>query len=302
MKRRSFAFVFAHAFAFAAAAPLFAQGPATVPPPEPPVVTEIDLPLLLDLPGDLAFVRYTPGTLDRSASVQRRMEIVTKEFSRTGFYANSMVFYVLSRDDWNEAKIREPYGEPLAFGLEAVALPGTADAALVASFREKLGGELPATVGRPLLMSPEEGAALGVSDVLAQLEATRILGKRSHLSGDAPWIEPLAVHLAARLTWDRYEPGRYPSVVAVLDRLAAGDKTPGGHRLADWKDGLPLAERSWFDARFARGADVLARKTRAGKLWKMLNDGVLRSKPLTEAMLLEKYPELAAWKSENFAP
>ena len=286
--------------ALAAGAPLLAQGPATTPQPVPHVVTEIDLPLLLDLPGDLVFVRYTPGTLDRSASVQRRFEIVSKEFSRTGFYATSLVFYVLSRDDWNEAKIREPYGEPLAYGLEAIAVPGTADAALVASYREKLGGELPHTEGRPLLMSPEEGAALGVSDVLTQLEATRILARRAHMSGDAPWIEPLAVHLAARLTWDKYEPGRYPSVVAVLDRLATGDR--GGHRLADWRDGLPLAERAWFDARFARGADVLARKSRAGKLWKMLNDGVLRSKPLTEAMLLEKFPELAAWKTENFAP
>jgi hypothetical protein len=266
------------------------------------VVTEIDLPLLLELPGDLVFVRYTPGTLDRSSSVQRRFEIVSKEFTRTGFYATSMVFYALSRDDWNEARIREPFGQPLAFGLDAVAIPGAADAQLVASYREWMGGELPPTEARPLLMTPEEGAALGVSDVLTQLEVTRILAKRANLDGDAPWIEPLAVHLAMRLTYDKYEPGRYPSVVAVLDRLATGDRTPGGHRLADWKDGLPLAERAWFDARFARGADVLARKTRGGKLWKMLYDGVLRTKPLTEAMLLDKYPELAAWKAENFAP
>ena len=50
----------------------------------------IDLPLLLDLPGDLAHVRYTPGTLDRSAAVQSRFEVLAGEFQRTGFQATSM--------------------------------------------------------------------------------------------------------------------------------------------------------------------------------------------------------------------
>jgi len=89
---------------FAAGSPLAAQDAARI---------DLNLPLLLDLPGDLVFIRYTPGTLDRSASLQKRFEIVAKEFTRTGFQRNSLVIYVLSRDDWNEAGLRETYGMPL---------------------------------------------------------------------------------------------------------------------------------------------------------------------------------------------
>ena len=121
----------------ASGSPAFAQ--------EPPVagMKTIQLPLLLDLPGDLAFVRYTPGSLDRSASVQMRFELMAKEFQRSGFLQATLVFYVLSRDDWKEAGLPDPYGAPLVLGNDAIAMAGWADEQVVNGWRTLLGGELP---------------------------------------------------------------------------------------------------------------------------------------------------------------
>lgn len=271
---------------------------------EPPVagMKTIQLPLLLDLPGDLAFVRYTPGSLDRSASVQMRFELMAKEFQRSGFLQATLVFYVLSRDDWKEAGLPDPYGAPLVLGNDAIAMAGWADEQVVNGWRTLLGGELPMLLGQPMLMTPDEAASLAASDLVTQVEAARMLIRRTGVEFDAPWMKELFAHLVARLCWDKFEPGRMPDVAAVFDRLAANDRTPGGHRLADWRDGLPFETRAWYHARFLRAPDALLAKMGQGRLWKFIGDTLTRKKPLTEAALLKKYPLLVEWKATNFAP
>jgi hypothetical protein len=276
--------------------------PATAQAPRPPGMRTIDLPLLLDLPGDLAYVRYTPGSLDRSAAVQARFERFAQEFQKSGFPATAIVLYVLSREDWKEAGLRTPYGMPEPLGLDAIAVPAFADAPVVGTWRDRLGGELPLPQGQPILITPEESGALAVVDLVTQMEVARMLVRRASLGGDAPWIEPLLVHVALRLAWDRFEPGRIFEIAAILDRLSTQDETPGGHRLADWKDGLPFPERCWFDARFLRGADVLAMKSSNRTLWHFIQKAHAGKKPLTAAWLLKEYPPLAEWMKMSFAP
>lgn len=280
-----------------AAAPAAAQFPAKVPG-----MGSIDLPLLLDLPGDFAFVRYTPGSLDRSAAVQARFELFAQEFAKTGYAASTLVLYVLTREDWKAAGLRLPYGMPERLDLDAIAVPAFADAAVVKTYREWLGGELPMPQGQPILITPEESAVLAVVDLLTQVEASRMLVRRAGLGGDAPWIEPLLVHLATRLAWDKFEPGRIRMIAEVFDRLAMNDHAPGGHRLADWKDDLPFAERCWFDARFLRGADVLVTESSQRTLWKRVERAHAGKKPLTVAWLLKEYPGLSEWMAASFAP
>ena len=135
----------------------------------------VDLPLLLDLPGDLAPVRYTPGALDRAAAVQARFELLCEEFSRTRFQATAMVLYVLSPEDWAAAGLTHAYGEPVALGTDALVLPAWADDSLIAGVRGWLGGEIPQSIGLPLLATREEAGALGVSDILAQIAGGRLL-------------------------------------------------------------------------------------------------------------------------------
>jgi hypothetical protein len=274
---------------------------AEAPPPIAGMRT-INLPLLLDLPGDLAHVRYTPGSLDRSASIQARFELFALEFERSGLRENVVVLYVLSREDWKEANLRSEYGLPEPLGLDALAVPGWADEKSIAAWRERLGGELPQPEGVPMLMTAAEAGALAAADVLAQLEVSRQLLGRTGFAPDRPWIAPLMAHLAARLSWDRFEPGRMAQIAALVDRLALGDESGVRYRLDDWRPDLAPPKRWWYDARFLRGADEMVIATSPRKLWKMLHDGVSGEKPITETMLLSKFPKLHDWRLANFAP
>lgn len=264
----------------------------------------IDLPLLLDLPGDLAHVRYTPGTLDRSAAVQSRFEVLAREFQRTGFRATSIVLYVLSPEDWKVAGLATPYGLPEALGTDAMAVPGWADEKLVEVYRGWLGGEVPLPRGAPILVTPAEAGALAVADVLTQVEVARLLVRRARLEGDRPWIAPLVAHLVARLAWDRYEPGRMGEIAVVFDRLAsgAGPAPAGGRRANDWREELSQAERWWYDARFVRGADKMVTQKGPTALWRLLDRAYSGKEPLTEALLLKKFPGLPGWLENSFAP
>ncbi len=231
----------------------------------------VDLPLLLDLPGDLAPVRYTPGALDRAAAVQKRFELLAEEFARTRFQATAIVIYVLSPEDWAAAGLTSGYGDPVALGTDALVVPAWADAEMVARVRGWLGGEIPQSIGLPLLATREEAGALGVSDILAQIAAGRLLAKRARLAGDAAWIAPVMEHIVARLAWDRFEPGRMREIAALLDAMAARDPRPGGHALAEWSENLPLPGRAWFETRFLRGADLIVTTRGSRATRRMLN-------------------------------
>lgn len=260
----------------------------------------VDLPLLLDLPGDLASVRYTPGTLDRAASVQARFELLTEEFSRTRFQAAAVVLYVLSPEDWAAAQLTNAYGEPQALGTDALVVPAWAEREMIARVRGWLGGEIPLPSGLPLLATREEAGALGVSDLLAQVAVSRMLATRANFRGDGAWIAPVMAHLVARLAWDKFEPGRMPEIAALFDAMAAQDKTLGGHPLAAWDPNLPLPERAWFETRFLRAADLImvAKGPRGAR--KILNRAVVGLEPLSQAGLLKEVPALATWLAATF--
>ncbi|MGE0640248.1 MAG: hypothetical protein AB7G12_07890 [Thermoanaerobaculia bacterium] len=267
-----------------------------------PGATAIDLPLLLDLPGDLAPVRYTPGSLDRSASIQARAELLTREFGRSGFQANAIVLFVLSPEDWTLAKLPAPYGLPCRLGVEALVVPAWANETVVRLVRDDLGGELPLPRGTPLLATPAEAGALAVSDLVAQLELAGLLVRRAGLTGDRPWIEGLVTHLVARLAWDKFEPGRMQEIAAIFDRLSVNSPDRGPHALESWSPELAPRQRYWFDARFLRAADLMLQEKKPRALWRMLAKAVEKKEPLTEALLLDEFPQLAAWRAENFAP
>ena len=260
----------------------------------------VDLPLLLDLPGDLATVRYTPGALDRAASVQARFELLTKEFSRTRFKAAAVVLFVLSPEDWKAAGLANGYGEPQALGTDALVVPAWADDELIGRVKVWLGGPVPLPAGLPLLATREEAGALGISDLLAQIALARLLAERANLRGDAPWIAPVMAHLVARLAWDRFEPGRMPEIAALYDAMAAQDRTPGGHSMAEWDPSLPLPARAWFEARFMRAADLIVTEKASHAARKILNKAITGTQPLSQAVLFKEVPELAGWLAQTF--
>ena len=100
---------------------------------------------------------------------------------------------------------------------------------MVGRVRGWLGGEIPVSVGLPLLATREEAGALGVADILAQIAGARLLARRA-LLGDRDWIAPVIGHLVARLAWDRFEPGRMREIAAQVDAMAAQDRDSGRPR------------------------------------------------------------------------
>ena len=123
----------------------------------------------------------------------------------------------------------------------------------------------------------------------------------AHFVGDRDWIAPVLGHLVARLAWDRFEPGRIREIAAQVDALAARDRTSGGHALADCNEKLPLPQRAWFEPRFMRAADLIVTAKGARAARKILNREVAEIEPITEALLLKKYPALAGWLAGSFA-
>ncbi len=266
----------------------------------------IDSPLLLDLPGDLVPVRYTPGALDRAAAVQKRFELLAEEFSHTGFKASALVVYVLSPEDWAAAGLAREYGDPEALATDALVLPAWADEAMIARVRGWLGGEIPLPAGRPLLATREEAGALGVSDVLAQIEGGRLLAHRARLAGDRPWIAPVLAHLVARVAWDRFEPGRMREIAALVDAIAARGASeargalPAARALAAWDEKAAPPARAYFEARFLRAADLIVTAKGSRGARKILSKAIRGPGPLTEAKLVGEVPALADWLTQSF--
>ena len=89
----------------------------------------------LSLRGDSVPTRYTPGSLDRAANVQWRLEIVMKALGRAGVKIDGINLYLASPEEWVASGCARPYGLPETFGstlmLPAWGMPFAVFAALL---------------------------------------------------------------------------------------------------------------------------------------------------------------------------
>lgn len=259
-----------------------------------------DLPMLLTMASRATEMRYTPGALDRAAHLQVRLEGIAAEFQRIAGQPFPLVGWVLARDEWRDAGLTRPFGVPQLVGAIGVAVPAWGDDELVQVWRGLLG-DLPVSDARPLLGTMEEISALSLGDALAQLEIGRVLVRRSGMTADQPWVLALAAHLAARVVFERLEPGRWPELDALmLAPLIARGGGDAARPIGGYSESLPLTEGLWYEAQFARGADaVFAKEGVWGSrrlLKRMIHDGA------QAGVLLGKVPALADWRAHVFAP
>ncbi len=280
-------------------APAWAQeaSPAIVAPtrlyPEPAVY------FLLRMNGDFATMRYTPGSLDRAANLQSRLEVSARQFKRWVDVKLEIEVYVLSREEWQQARYDVPYGVPVRVGRRGLAAPAEGDAGTVELWADLLQGMLPAVAGNPIRGTPQQTATMVLADLITQLQVAEILVDEVGIGGDQQWVRGLMTHLASVDLVRRFEPVRLGDLDTMY-QLLAQNPGPRAYSARDYDPDLGLSDWLWYQAQFHVGAQVIIGKTGKGSVKKMKQ---LRKKSggvLAGDLLLRRYDALNDWFHGSF--
>lgn len=238
-----------------------------------------EAPYLLTTGGPPTVVRYSPGALDRADQVERRMARLVAETGHRNLRQQLLVVELLTAEAWRQAGLPRPYGLPAISGAGTLALPAWGDAETVDLWRRLLDGVLPSIAGTPLRGSTQEAASLEGADLVAEVEASRIVLAKLGFSGSEPWVSDLLACALAVSAARRNEPERWAEVRQIHARLAARGEAAGDERLARLR---------CIDVAVRIGGET--GKMPAKPLLKMAR----KSKgPLAAERLLERFPWLA---------
>ena len=251
---------------------------------------------LLDLHGNRVSIRYSPGSLDRAARLQYRMEEIAESVSRWGKTPVSLVIYLLPRQEWNGAGLVLPYGVPERLSTLGLALPAWGDGGTVELW-QRLAGTLPSTEAEPLRGTASEATSLELGDHLGEVEAARMLLEKADLLGGAAWISDLMAHSVVRSTrGGDPQLARADGFFRELLESYPGRPPP----LTDYRTGLSLSQWLWFHARFRQGAAVLAAESGDDAAKRLLKLARKDGGRIGEERLLERFPELIEWRRRSF--
>ncbi len=259
--------------------------------------TEPDFFLHFTLRGDGVTVRYTPGSLDRSANLQFRLELAVRLFEKWTDQPIRLTTHVLSREEWLQSRYRVPFGVPVRASTHALVAPSAGDEDTVVLWRGLLQGKLPAVLGVPMLGTPEEVATMILADRVVQLQAAEVLVDVHGLAGDHHWVRGVMAHLVDLSLLRRMEPRREGDVDLMYSLLG---ELHGARELAadDYNPDLPLAEWLWFQAQFHAGAKAILDKEGKGSVKAMLK--LSRRGRLHAEHLRKRYKSLDLWHRETF--
>lgn len=280
--------------------------PAPGTPPPAPVELEADPmrrnPDLLLLPGRLCEVRYVPGSLDRAAHLQQRLDRIAEALRPLADAEQTPRLRVLDAEHWQAAGYERQWGLPAPAGDLEFAVASEGDPATVARMRDLTGGYLPRMSGDPFRGTADEAASLLVADAVLQAELATAWLRRIGARGGEPWVEGVLGQLVARLTWEATDAGQMPAIADLFDRIALTHGGLRSRRLEDYRAGLPLEEELWYQAQFLRGADLLWVEKGSAGVRRWLRDVARRGRAATAAELMDRAPGLAGWRAESFAP
>lgn len=254
---------------------------------------------LLTLPGERVEVHYTPGSLDRAARLQTRLQLVTRTFSRKADHDLSVVVFMLSREEWEQAGYPVPYGLPVRVGLQGLAVPAAGDDGTVALWTGLLQGGLPQVRGLPLRGTPEQASTMVMADLMSQLLVSEILVDTAGMVGDAPWVRGLMTHASFLYGIRQHDLGRMGDLDVMYRRLAeSSEKRHWSAR--DYGPNLELEEWMWFQAAFHFGAQAILEEEGKGTLGKL--EKLSRKKEgLSGDALLLRYEALNEWFQTTFS-
>lgn len=261
--------------------------------PEPAVY------LLLRLPGDFATVRYTPGSLDRAANLQSRLELAARAFKRWVDTRIEVDVYVLSREEWQQARYDVPYGVPVRVGRRGLAAPAEGDDGTVKLWADLLHGMLPAVAGTPIRGTPQQTATMILADFITQLQVSEILVDEIGVAGDVQWVRGLTTHVASVELVRRYEVVRLGDLGTMYE-LMAQSAGPRAFSARDYGPDLSLPDWLWYQAQFHAGAQAVVAKEGKGSLKKLKKMRRKGDGGLTGDLLLKRNKILNEWFHGSF--
>jgi hypothetical protein len=175
----------------------------------------------LDLRGNYAPTRYTPGSLDRAENFRERVELVIETLAKGGRrgFGKPITVYVLAPEEWTPAGATRQYGLP-ELHASTLLVPAWGTEQTVALWTGLLGSAPRGDGSMPIRGTPEEAASLVPSDLLAQVDAARAGLHATGMRASAAWVEDVLAHVVARAAFERHEPGRLPEIDAFFAHLS----------------------------------------------------------------------------------
>ena len=259
------------------------------------------LPYLLQLRGQRVTVHYTAGALNRAAHVQKRFELMTDEFKSWGGQPTLTVVYLISRQEWEETDLEEPFGLPGNMGISQVALGSWGDDGSIDLWEGLTGRDVPPFQTTPMRGTPQEAASLWLGDLVAQVAVARGLLETSGFYGDEPWVDGLLAQLVALSTSQTHEKLQMPQIARFWLSLSQQGGGPGAYPLSAQRQATTPAEKLWFEAQFYEGARLLAEAEGKGAAKKVFKPAKKGGGRISGRDLLAQYPVLGDWLATSFA-
>ncbi len=279
-----------------------AAGAQPPPPGSPGAAAPTERGLLLDLRGRGANVRYSPGSLERAARVQETYGLLATQIAPWTKNKEALLVYLLSREDWQSAGVALPFGFFARLPVHGLAIPAWGDPGTVGLWRGLLGSALPEVEGEPMRGSAEEASSVRLADLLADVEAVRLLLERAGIGADQVWAGELMAHSVAYSVLWKHRPARLAAAERLYATVLARDRALPAPSLADYRTGLSMEDWLRFQARFSRGARRLAEAEGLGAGKAVVKLARKNGGRLSGAALVARWPTLAAWRAESFAP
>lgn len=255
---------------------------------------------LLQLPGDLVPVRYTPGSLDRAVSVQGQLENLVEDFKSWSRAKAALVVLLLSREEWQRAGFESEYGLPEPAGGLGLAMSAFGDADTVKLWQGLLGTRLPTLADQPNFGTPEQAASLAVGDLIALVSAAHICLVAGGFRGDQAWVDGALAHIVALSVIMGHESLRLPEVRMVYSALATQGGGPGAYPLAAATDPPSLKARLWFEGQYFEAASLVAQVEGKAPAKAVLKQARKSGGTVRAAALIASYPELGNWLKTRF--
>lgn len=256
---------------------------------------------LLRLVGDDSDFRYIPGSLDRAANLQTRLELTARMYRKWTKVDIDPHVYLLNRELWQENRYPEPYGLPLRVGERGLVVPASGDDGTVTLWNDLLEGRMPIIEGFLFRGTAEEAGSMLLSDMLTQRAAGELLVDGLNIEVEQPWMRELAIHIATLAIVIKIEPGR----IAVLDDLygVLASRIKGRSRsVRDFTRDAPLEQWLWFEAQFYAGARTILNQIDPKDAVQALRGMAKKSNgTLTFEMMIRRYDGMRDWLDERFS-
>lgn len=253
---------------------------------------------LLALPSDWVEMRFTPGSLDRAARLQGRLEDLIRHVSAwSKGPPQPLEVLVVSPDEWAALQIEHPFGFPVKKDKDSWYAPAWGTEGSVQLWKGLAGSEVEGIGQFQVRGNPKEIASLALADLVLEIEICRSFMSSRAVAGGAEgvWLNDLLGHVLCTAS-DQLRSYQDPVGSATLfQALAVAEGAPAELVLSDYGPDLDFATWLGFQARFAQGSQLIWANTGKASVKRILRMRRRKGAPLVFEDMLREYPSLSRW-------